>query len=99
MCKKSEKCLCNFKERHYRTPFFLQLSTLFGSYSITFSFICVQLIRTVLANHVLISIFELGSKVSKIVTTEIGTTKIFCGVSVATSLYFFFLGGGGGGGG
>ncbi len=39
-------------------------------------FICVPLFRTVLANHVLISIFELGSKVSekylfkKNVTTE-----------------------------
>ncbi len=32
--------------------------------------ICVPLFRTVLANHVLISIFELGSKVSEIVTTE-----------------------------
>lgn len=38
-------------------------------------FICVPLFRTVLANHVLISIFELGSKLSKIVTTETVTTE------------------------
>ncbi len=34
----------------------------------------------------LISIFELGSKVSKNVTTETVTTEIFGGVSVVTSL-------------
>jgi len=31
---------------------------------------CVQLFRTMLVNHVLISIFEIGSKVSEIVTTK-----------------------------
>ncbi len=38
--------------------------------------------RTVLANQVLITIFELGSKVSKSVNTE-----TFGGVSVMTSLW------------
>ena len=36
---------------------------------------CVEMFRTMLGNHVLISIFELDSKVSKIVTTETVTTE------------------------
>ncbi len=40
-----------------------------------------------LANHVLISIFELGSKESKMVTT-----KTFGGVAVVTYLFLFFGG-------
>jgi len=45
---------------------------------------CVQLFRAVLGNHVWAIIFELGLKVSYIVTTET------CGeVSVVTSCFFF----------
>ncbi len=40
----------------------------FGSYFL--ASVCTPLLRTVLTNHVLIIIFELGPKASKIVTTE-----------------------------
>ncbi len=44
---------------------------------------CVPLFRTVLAKHVLTSIFKPGSKGSKMIITE-----TFGGVSVVTSLVF-----------
>ncbi len=70
----------------------VQLSTLFWElqYSIAFSFyIYILLFRTVPANHVLISIFKLGLKVSKIVTTETVTT-IF-GEIFGSDIFVFFV--------
>ncbi len=52
----------------------------FGSYFLTS--VCTPLLRTVLTNHVLNIIFELGPKASKIVPTE-----TFGGVS----LWFFVV--------
>ncbi len=86
--------MCNFKDVTTKHLFYAIKHTFLGCHLV---FICVQLFRTVLANHVLINIFELGSIVSKISLPNSHYRNIG-GVSVVTSLFLFFWGGGGGGG-